>query len=170
MVVFLLFFLSPLTYREGFFVVESLADAVLPCVVRVLCLDVGGKRIGVALSDPKLIIALALKVYTRVGPKRDVQEIVSLVRENDVSRIVVGLPKNLDGTIGEKAREIMEFAERLERAAGIPVVLWDERFSTNEAHRILDMGSVKQKKRKPFIDMMAAQVILQGYLDAQTQG
>jgi putative Holliday junction resolvase len=162
--------LSLLTHRGGFFVVETLADAVLPCVVRVLCLDVGEKRIGVALSDPKLIIALALKVYARVGPKRDVQEIVALVREHDVSKIVVGLPKNLDGTIGDKAREIMGFAERVERAAGVPAVLWDERFSTNEAHRVLDMGSVKQKKRKSFIDMMAAQIILQGYLDAQTQG
>jgi len=79
----------------------------------------------------------------------------------------VGLPKNLDGSIGVRAQKIVDFAEAIKRVVGVPVDLWDERFSTDEAHRIFDMASVKRKKRKGALDIMAAQIILQGYLDAQ---
>jgi putative holliday junction resolvase len=100
-------------------------------VARILSLDVGQKRRGIALSD------------------------------------VVGLPKSPDRSVGPKAQAMIHFAEDIGYAAGAPVDLWGERFSTDEAHRIFDMVSIKRHKRKGSIDMMAAQIILQGYLDAQ---
>jgi putative Holliday junction resolvase len=135
--------------------------------VRVLCLDVGDKRIGFAISDPNRKIAQALTLYERQSPKADLEKIKMLVKEHGVSTIVLGLPKNLDGSIGTRGQDVESFAKKIEVSTGLPVDLWDERFTTNEAHRIFDMASVKRKKRKPFIDMMAAQLILQGYLDAQ---
>ncbi len=136
--------------------------------VRILSLDVGEKRIGVALSDSSRTIAQALKVINTSGSQaRDIAEIKTLVNMYDVSLIVVGLPKNLDGSVGEKARRIIEFSEKVRQVTGVSVDLWDERFTTNEAHRIYDMAAVKRKKRRDTIDMLAAQLILQGYLDAQ---
>ena len=121
-----------------------------------------------ALSDPSGTIAQGLKVYTTSGSRtKDITEIAEVVRQFDVSLVVVGLPKNLDGSIGPKAQKIVDLAGAIGRVTGLPVDLWDERFSTDEAHRIFDMASVKRKKRKGAIDVMAAQIILQGYLDAR---
>jgi putative Holliday junction resolvase len=137
-------------------------------MVRILALDVGEKRIGLALSDSSGTIAQGLKVYTTSGSQtEDIAEIREVARQFDVSLVVVGLPKNLDGSVGPKAQKIVDLAEAIGRATGLPVDLWDERFSTDEAHRIFDMASVKRKKRKGVIDIMAAQIILQGYLDAR---
>jgi putative Holliday junction resolvase len=137
---------------------------------RILSLDVGEKRIGVAVSDPSRIIAQGVKVYNTSGSRaKDVAEIKELVREFDASLVVIGLPKNLDGSLGPKAKEIMRFADSVRDTTGVPVDLWDERFSTDEAHRIFDMAAIKRKKRRGSIDIMAAQIILQGYLDAQGQ-
>jgi len=139
-------------------------------MARVLSLDVGEKRIGIALSDPSGTIAQGLRLYTTTGSRtRDIAAIGELVRELGVSMVVVGLPKNLDGSLGPRAQEMMRFAEILKRESGVPVDLWDERFTTDEAHRVFDMASVKRKKRRGSIDVMAAQIILQGYLDAQGQ-
>jgi putative holliday junction resolvase len=135
--------------------------------MRILGLDVGDKKIGLALSDPTLSIAQSLKLHVRGSLESDIKALKLLVEEHDVGTIVVGLPRNLNGTMGRRARDIESFAERLREFIGIPVVLWDERFSTNEAHRIFDMAQVTQKKRKPYLDMMASQIILQGYLDAK---
>jgi putative holliday junction resolvase len=140
------------------------------CGVRVLSLDVGEKRIGIAISDSQASIAQPLKLYQRGSLAQDIEEVKKLVQEHDVTRIVCGLPKNLDGTIGKKAETIVEFAKKLEQKTNVPVDLWDERFSTDEAHRIFDMHEYKHKKRKPYIDMMAAQIILQGFLDAHKKG
>jgi len=139
-------------------------------MARVLSLDVGEKRIGIALSDPSGTIAQGLRLYTTTGSRtRDIAAIGELVRELGVSRVVVGLPKNLDGSLGPRAQEMVRFAEILKRESGVPVDLWDERFTTDEAPRVFDMASVKRKKRRGSIDVMAAQIILQGYLDAQGQ-
>lgn len=137
--------------------------------MRVLCLDVGDKRIGFAISDPNRKIAQALTLYERQSLKADLEKIKTLVGEHEVSTIVIGLPKNLDGSVGKRGQDVEKFAEKIGAITGLPVDLWDERFTSNEAHRIFDMASVKRKKRKPFIDMMAAQLILQGYLDAQAK-
>lgn len=149
---------------------ESGIVSVIISDVRALSLDIGEKRIGLAISDSRQSIAQPLKLYTRVSPARDIEELKRLVEEYEVSTIVCGLPKNLDGSIGRKAEEIVAFAQKLEESVRVPVELWDERFSTDEAHRIFDMHAYKQKKRKPFIDMMAAQIILQGFLDARKKG
>ena len=154
----------------GFFVVESAIVGMIICDVRALSLDIGEKRIGIAISDSQQTIAQPLKLYKRGSLTQDIDEVKRLVSEHDVSRIVCGLPKNLDGSIGKKAEAIVEFAKKLEEKTNVPVDLWDERFSTDEAHRIFDMHEYKQKKRKPYIDMMAAQLILQGFLDAQKKG
>ena len=135
-----------------------------------MSLDVGEKRIGVAVSNPGGTIAQGVKVYSTSGSRaKDIAAIVDMVRQFEVSLVVVGLPKNLDGSLGSKAKEMMRFADSIREATGVPVDLWDERFSTDEAHRIFDMAAIKRKKRRGSIDMMAAQIILQGYLDAHGQ-
>jgi len=93
-----------------------------------------------------------------------------IIEENDVQKIVIGLPKDLNGGIGKRAEMVMEFADGLKHFINLPVEFWDERFSSNEAHRVFEMAQVSHKKRKPFIDMIASQLILQGYLDAQKKG
>ena len=139
-------------------------------MARILSLDVGEKRIGIAVSDSGGTIAQGVKVYHTSGSRtKDLAEIKGVVLELDPARIVIGLPKNLDGSLGPKAREIMSFADAVRSVTGLPVDLWDERFSTDEAHRIFDMAQINRKKRRGSIDMIAAQIILQGYLDAQGQ-
>lgn len=118
------------------------------------------------MSDATGTLAQALKVYTRGTLKNDLAELGRLVHEHDVKLIVVGLPKDLSGAMGKRAQSVAAFAEQIGQHTGLRVVLWDERFSTNEANRIFEMAEVSHKKRKPFIDMMASQIILQGYLDA----
>lgn len=135
--------------------------------MRVLGLDVGSKKIGVAMSDSTQSIAQGLKVYRRTCLKDDLEEVKRLAEEHTITEIVIGLPKDLSGTIGKKAQEVMAFAEQVQKYTRIPIVLWDERFSTNEANRVFELAQVNHKKRKPFIDMIASQIILQGYLDAQ---
>ncbi len=135
--------------------------------MRVLCLDVGDKKIGMSLSDPTFSIAQGLKVYRRNSIEKDIGELKKLVREHDINEIVFGLPKDLNGTLGKKAHEVMGFAEEVKKGVSVPVTYWDERFSTKEAHRIFDIAEVNQKKRRPYLDMMASQIILQGYLDAR---
>ncbi len=136
--------------------------------MRILGLDVGDKKIGVSLSDPTFLIAQGLKLYRRGSLEEDLKEFRRIVAEHEVGEIVVGLPRNLNGTIGTRAEKVMELADRIRESVAIPVILWDERFSTNEAHRIFDMAEVRHKKRKPYLDIMASQIILQGYLDARS--
>ncbi|MBP8625173.1 MAG: Holliday junction resolvase RuvX [Syntrophorhabdaceae bacterium] len=135
--------------------------------MRILCLDVGDKKIGMSLSDPTMSIAQGLKVYRRVSIREDTDEIKRIMDEYEVSELVVGIPRDLSGAIGKRAQGVLDFVDFVKARTAVPIVLWDERFSTNEAHRVFDMASVKQKKRKPFLDIMAAQIILQGYLDAK---
>ncbi len=135
--------------------------------MRTLGLDVGDKKIGIALSDPTGSIAQGLKLYRRGTLESDLSELAALATEHAVGAVVLGLPRNLDGTVGKRAQGIMDLADRIRDRLSLPVILWDERFSTNEAHRIFDLAQMNQKKRKKFVDVMAAQIILQGYLDAR---
>ena len=135
--------------------------------MRILCLDVGDKKIGLSLSDPTFRIAQGLKLYRRTSLETDLAELQKIVEEFEVSEIVVGLPKDLSGALGKKAHEVMGYAEEIKERIPVPMTYWDERFSTNEAHRIFYMAEVTQKRRRPFLDVMAAQIILQGYLDAR---
>ncbi len=135
--------------------------------MRILCLDVGDKNIGIALSDPTMSIAQAFKLHKRNSIKKDMAELKQIVEDNNVKEIVIGLPKDLNGGIGKRAQGVLDLADEIKNHIDVPVVMWDERFSSNEAHRIFEMAQINHRKRKPFIDMMASQIILQGYLDAQ---
>ncbi len=128
----------------------------------------GDKKIGVSLSDPTLSIAQGLKLYRRVSLEHDLEEFKRIVNEHEVGEIVIGLPRDLNGNIGTRAQSVMGLADKIRESIDVPVNLWDERFSTNEAHRIFDMAEVRHKKRKPYLDIMASQIILQGYLDARS--
>lgn len=135
--------------------------------VRIIGLDFGDKTIGVALSDEMGWTAQGLEVIQRKsgGLHSDIERISELVKQYEVTEIVVGLPKNMNGTIGPRGEICIEFAERLKNILSIPVQLWDERLTTVSAERTLIEADVSRKKRKKVIDKMAAGLILQGYLD-----
>ncbi len=135
--------------------------------MRILGLDAGEKRIGVALSDPLGIIASALTVVEVKTEADGVERVVALAREHEAERIVVGLPRSLDGSLGPQARRVQAFADLLAGRMDIPVVTWDERLSTVEAERTLVRAGIKRDKRKKRLDSVAAAVILQGYLDSR---
>ena len=125
----------------------------------------GQRRIGVALSDSEGILASPLTVIHRTEEAADMDQIISLVRQHEVGRIVVGLPRSLDGSLGGEARGVQAFVERLSQQAPVPVEVWDERLSTVAARRLLAEAGVKKKKIKERQDAAAAALILQGYLD-----
>ena len=133
---------------------------------RILALDVGDRRIGIALSDETQLIATPHSVYTRVGWGPDVKHIQKLYNDNKAVLIVCGLPRNMDGSVGFQAEKVQSFAEQLTKA-GLPVVFQDERLSTVSAHQALIEGGMRRDDRKGTVDKVAAAVILQSYLDAQ---
>jgi len=135
--------------------------------MRILGLDVGDVRIGVALSDETATLATGLSTLTRVGPRKDVKAVAALVREHAVAEVVVGLPRTLMGTIGPQAEKVLAFANDLKRALGVPVESWDERFTTSMAEQALIEGGVSRRNRKDKIDRVAAVLILQSYLDSK---
>lgn len=134
---------------------------------RVLALDVGDKRIGIALSDGMRLIASPHSVYTRVGYGPDVNHIKRLYDENQCALVVCGLPKNMDGTVGFQAEKVMALADKL-RQAGLIVEYQDERLSTVSAHQALIEGGMRRDSRKETVDKVAAALILQAWLDSQT--
>lgn len=135
--------------------------------MRVIGLDVGEKRIGIALSDEMGWTANPHSVLNRTNLDDDLQNIIKLCTDNEVDKIVVGLPKNMDGTIGPKAIEVQEFAEILCDRAGLPIIFCDERLSTVSAEKMLIAADVSRQKRKKVIDKIAAVHILQLYLDSK---
>jgi putative pre-16S rRNA nuclease len=134
--------------------------------MRVLGLDVGDKRIGVALSDETGLLASPLPTLQRVGPRKDLQALAALVRQHGAGEVVVGLPYNLDGTEGPQAVKVRAFAEALKPVVRVPVRFWDERLTSVEAEQILAEREVPWQRRKGLVDQVAAVLILQGYLDA----
>ena len=135
--------------------------------VRVLALDVGSKRIGVAVSDPTGFLARSLTVIERRGLRSDIEMIAKLLRQEGAERVVVGLPLSLSGDVGPQALAVLEFKEALDKALDVSVETWDERFSTVGAQEALRAQGVRARKQRGRIDAAAAAVILQGYLDAQ---
>lgn len=133
--------------------------------MRILGLDLGTKTIGVAVSDPLGWTAQGIKTIQRVGLKKDIQEIKNIVDEYGVEKIVLGMPKNMNGTVGEAGERSISFGENLKNKLGIEVILQDERLSTVSAERSLIEADVSRKKRKKVIDTVAATYILQTYLD-----
>ncbi|SDH58086.1 putative holliday junction resolvase [Alteribacillus persepolensis] len=135
--------------------------------MKVLALDVGMKRIGVAVSDELKWTAQGVETIHVKGdsPEESFGRIAELIKEHNASEIVVGLPKNMNGTIGPRGEQCQQFARQLEENLGIPVHMYDERLTTQAAERTLIEADMSRKKRKKVVDKMAAVMILQGYLD-----
>ena len=131
---------------------------------RIMGVDYGDARTGIAISDLLCSIVGSTAVIHSRNAEKTVAQILELIRSNDVGEIVMGLPKNMDGTEGPRAELCREFAKRLEEASGLPVKLWDERRTTVEAHNILSEHNYHGKKRKNTVDAVAASLILEGYL------
>jgi putative Holliday junction resolvase len=143
-------------------------------LMRVMALDVGHKRIGVALSDPGQVLVSILQVIERKGQRQDLITVVQLVREHGVGEIVVGYPRSLDGTVGRQARLVERYVAVLEEklrssSLDVPVILWDERLSTVAAERLMAEAGRKGRERRERIDAAAAAVILRDYLDSSEQ-
>ncbi|QAY65206.1 Holliday junction resolvase RuvX [Paenibacillus protaetiae] len=137
--------------------------------MRTMGLDYGDRNIGVAVSDAFGWTAQGTEVVQRRRDGGEFDRIAELVKEHEVSSIVVGLPKNMNGTVGPRGEISIAFAEQLRQKLGLPVHLWDERLTTVSAERTLLEADVSRKKRKQVIDKMAATLILQNYLDSKTK-
>lgn len=136
--------------------------------MRSMSLDVGTRTIGIAVSDLMGLIANGVETIRRTSLERDYARLAELIKEHEVDTLVVGYPKNMNGTVGERGQACAAMAEELKvKFPQCKVVLWDERLSTVAAERVLIDADLKRKKRKQVIDMMAAVVILQNYLDSK---
>ncbi|MFT4006339.1 MAG: Holliday junction resolvase RuvX [Lacrimispora sp.] len=141
--------------------------------MRIMGLDYGSKTVGVAVSDPLGITAQTVETITREDEnklRKTCARIETLIREYEIETIVLGYPKNMNNTAGDRARKTEEFKEMLARRTELPVVLWDERLTTAASERILQESGVRRENRKAVIDQVAAGLILQGYLDSLTTG
>lgn len=134
-------------------------------------LDLGSKTVGVAVSDLMRMIAAPVKTirFPEDDYEEALKEVLSLMKEHKIDQVVLGLPKHMNGDIGERGQISLSFKARLEEESDVPVTLWDERLSTKAATRVLISADVSRKKRKNVIDQMAAVVILQGYLDSKSR-
>lgn len=132
--------------------------------MRVMGIDYGDARTGVAFSDLLCSIVGTTTVIHSRNPEKTLDQLVALMKEHEVGEIVIGLPKNMDGSEGPRAELCREFAKRLEEKTGMSVALWDERRTTVEAHNILSQHNYHGKKRKNTVDAVAASLILEGYL------
>ncbi|MCI8459258.1 MAG: Holliday junction resolvase RuvX [Clostridia bacterium] len=135
--------------------------------MRILAIDYGDARIGLALSDESETLASPLSTYASVSMRKDIDHIAALAKEKNAGRIVLGLPVNMDGSEGERAQKTRSFGTVLARVSGLEVVYKDERLTTVSAERTLIECNVRREKRKQVIDTLSAQIILQSYLDAQ---
>ena len=133
--------------------------------MRIMALDVGSRTIGIACSDALLMTAQGIETLRRTSLENDFNRLRELISEYEVHELVVGMPKNMNGTKGDRAEKTEEFVEKMKAVIDLPVTFWDERLSTVMAERQLIAADVSRKKRKGVIDKMAAVVILQGYLD-----
>lgn len=133
--------------------------------MRIMALDVGSRTIGIACSDALLMTAQGIETIRRTSLENDFSRLRELISEYEVHELVVGMPKNMNGTKGDRAEKTEEFVEKMKAVIDLPVTFWDERLSTVMAERQLIAADVSRKKRKGIIDKMAAIVILQGYLD-----
>lgn len=132
--------------------------------MKIMGIDYGDARTGVAISDLLCSIVGSTYVIPSRNTEKAIADIVKLIKDNGVGELVVGLPKNMNGTEGPKAELCREFADKLKEITGLPVVLWDERRTTVEAHNILSMHNYHGQKRKNTVDAVAASLILEGYL------
>lgn len=130
----------------------------------IMSVDLGKARTGIAVSDNSGTFAFPKEVITEYNTDRLIEKVCEKAKEFEAGRIVVGYPKNMDGSLGERAQECAEIAERIKTSSSIDVVLWDERCTTVTAHNYLSMNNVRGKKRKQTVDAVAAVIILEDYL------
>jgi len=135
--------------------------------MRTMGLDVGDKRIGIAVSDETALIASPRETLERRGNKKDIAHLLELARREEVSEILVGMPWKLDGSSGPQAEKVGRFVEALRASTAIPIATWDERLSTASAERAMIEADVSRAKRRGAVDRVAAALILQSYLDAK---
>jgi RNAse H domain protein, YqgF family len=136
--------------------------------VRIMGLDFGSKTVGVAVSDPLLLTAQGVEIIRRKEEnklRQTLARIEELIVEYEVEKIVLGLPKNMNASEGMRVELTEEFKEKLERRTGLPVVFWDERLTTVAADKAMMEAGIRRENRKDYVDMIAASLILQGYLD-----
>lgn len=138
--------------------------------MRIMGLDYGSKTVGVAVSDPLLITAQGIEIIRRKDEnklRQTLARIEELIVEYEVSEIVLGLPKNMNDTMGDRAQLSLEFKDKLERRTGLPVAMWDERLTTVAADKTMMEAGIRREQRKDYVDKIAAVLILQGYLDCR---
>ncbi len=141
--------------------------------MRIMALDLGSKTVGVAISDPLLLTAQGIEIIRRKEEnklRQTLARIEELISEYEVTKIVLGLPLNMDDSEGERAVTSREFKDKIERRTGIPVTMWDERLTTVEADEIMNEARIRGKDRKEYVDMIAAQIILEDYLNSMKKG
>ena len=137
--------------------------------MRILGLDYGSKTVGVAVSDPLGLTAQKVETIWRKQEnklRRTLARIEELITEYEVEKIVLGFPKNMNNTVGERAEKALEFGEMLKKRTGLEVIMWDERLTTVASEKVLMESGVRRENRKKVIDQIAASMILQGYLDS----
>lgn len=139
--------------------------------MKIMGLDFGSRTVGVAISDSLLVTAQGVEIIRRKEEnklRQTLARIEALILENGVTEIVLGLPKNMNATEGERVELTMDFKEKLERRTGLPVHLWDERLTTVAADKAMMEAGIRRENRKDYVDMIAATLILQGYLDRRS--
>lgn len=140
--------------------------------MRIMGLDFGSKTVGVAISDSLLVTAQGVEIIRRKEEnklRQTLARIEELIVENEVQEIVLGLPKNMNATEGDRVTLTREFKDKLERRTGLPVVMWDERLTTVAADKAMMEAGIRREHRKDYVDMIAATLILQGYLDYRSR-
>ena len=140
--------------------------------MRIMGLDFGSRTVGVAVSDPLFLTAQGVEIIRRKSPnklRQTLARIEELITEYEVDRIVLGYPKNMNNTEGERCEKTQEFRQMLERRTGLPVILWDERLTTVLADQAMMEGGIRRENRKEYVDKLAAVFILQNYLVASRQ-
>lgn len=134
--------------------------------MRILAIDHGTVRMGIAVSDELKMISLPLEVVPAVPFKAFLARVREIIREKEVEQIIVGMPRNMNGTYGTSAMKVRQFIIVLKEAVAVPIMPWDERLTSAQANRVLDEANVSHDKRKQAVDMMAAGLLLQSYLDS----
>lgn len=138
--------------------------------MRIMGLDYGSRTVGVAVSDPLGLTAQGIEIVRRKSEnklRQTLARLEELIAEYGVEKIVLGFPKNMNNTIGDRAEKSLAFKEMLERRTGLPVIMWDERLTTVEAQRTMIAGDIRRENRRLYVDRLAAVLILQGYLDSE---
>lgn len=139
--------------------------------MRIMGLDYGSKTVGVAISDPLFLTAQPIEIIRRESEnklRRTLARIEELIKEYEVGEIILGLPKNMNNTMGDRAEKSLEFKAMLERRTGLEVKMWDERLSTVSAHKAMIEAGIRREDRSKYVDSIAAVFILQGYLDSKS--